>query len=160
MGVSTKIRAFWSFSGGGQGLRRLHRHVELHDEDLVHGLPEHAVEEAETGGALGFDDADLAHAGIHHQADGERQFRIAREILDGLGAAVLRDLKIVFGQIFDKLTLAIEDSRKNVDDLDTVEKVGSASCARAEGAASAASRKSRRRIISFVQADMLETVNP
>jgi hypothetical protein len=45
----------------------------LHDEDVIFVLPQNLIEEAKTRAPLGIEHMHLAHARIHHQANGQWQ---------------------------------------------------------------------------------------
>jgi hypothetical protein len=94
------------------------RHVKLHDEQLILGLAQNLIEEAETGAALGLQHLLLTHTGIDHQSDGERQIRVLGKITDGLCAAVFGKREVVFRQVVDDLVLPRAHSGEHVDHFD------------------------------------------
>jgi hypothetical protein len=94
----------------------LHPHVELHNENLVLGA-QHLVQKAEAGAAFFHQNLLLAHAGIHHQAEGERQIGLAREVADFLGMAVFGELEVLFGEAVDDFAVAASNRGEQVHHL-------------------------------------------
>ena len=102
----------------------MHGEIELHDEHVIFVLPQHLVEKTQTRAALGIEHLDLAHAGIDQEPDGEREIGFAREVPDGLRAAVFEYLKIVFVQIAKDFILLVAYRGQKVDHLDVRRKRG------------------------------------
>ena len=65
-----------------------------------------------------FEHAQLAIAGIDENAEGQRQIGFGLEIFDGLGLAVLGDVKVVFGEVGDQRAMLVFDVEEELDDLD------------------------------------------
>ena len=108
----------------GERLPRLHGQVELHDEHVVLVFAKNLVEETQAGAALGIEHVYLAHAGVDHESDGQGKIGFAREITDGLRAAVFEDLEIVFRQIAKDFVILVSDRGEKVDNLNVGGKCG------------------------------------
>ena len=71
------------------------------------------IDETRAGAALLIEHPPLAHAGVHQQADGERQIVFTDKVADRLGAAVLVDREVVLGQVRDDLAVFVADRGKH-----------------------------------------------
>ena len=85
---------------------------------LVATRPQNLVEELEGGGPLVAQHAGLAAAGVHQHAQAKRKAALPLEEFDGLGAVVLGQLEVVFGQVFDNLPRLVPNGGKQVDQPD------------------------------------------
>ena len=103
---------------GGEVLEEFDFAVEVDDEGLVFILAEQVIEEGMAGGDFLAKDAALAEAGVYEQAEGEGKIGFAGEIGDGLGLAVLVELKIVFGEVVDEGAVFIADGGEEIDGAD------------------------------------------
>jgi len=66
----------------------------------------------------------LAHAGVDHQSDGQRQIGFLGEIANALGSPVFRQHEIVFGEIADDLIFLGAHGSQTLTTFTSVEKVG------------------------------------
>jgi hypothetical protein len=60
----------------------------------------------------------LTDAGVDQESDGEREGGFAREIADGLRAAVLLEREIVLGEVGKHMALGVTNGGVEVDDAD------------------------------------------
>jgi hypothetical protein len=90
----------------------------LHKENPVLIFPDHLIKKTQTGAALAIYNTALAPAGIHHQAERQRQVRFPREIADRLWAAVFEQGKILPSEITDQHSGPVPDGRQNIDHFD------------------------------------------
>ena len=67
---------------------------------------------------MGFDEALLAAADIHDQAEGQRDVRAAGEEGDFLRHAVFGDFEIVLCQVGDEIAFLVADGESDVDQAD------------------------------------------
>ena len=84
-------------TGRSEVLQEFHFPVEVNHEGQIFVLAKKFIEEAVACAALLIEDAALAEAGVHQEAQPQRQVAFVREIVDGLGTPVFIQLKIVFG---------------------------------------------------------------
>jgi hypothetical protein len=114
LGVHVGQRIVQFGDRGSERLAHLDGAIELHDEDLVLVFPDHLVQEAQAGAALGVQHAPLAAAGVHQQAERQRQVALAREIADGLRAAVFGQQEIVLVEIAGQRSGFVPHRRQDI----------------------------------------------
>jgi hypothetical protein len=107
-----------AFLGTGQVLEQLDFGIEPDHERLVLRFLDDLIEEQTAGGLFVVDNSALAQAGIHQQADGQRQVRLPRKIPDGLGIAVFLEAEILFVEIAHELAAAVANGGQKIDHLD------------------------------------------
>ncbi|MCX6626094.1 MAG: hypothetical protein NTW28_00495 [Candidatus Solibacter sp.] len=111
-------RLFQQLARRGDILQEFHIEIEVdHKRHILLGT-QHLFEEAVTGRTLFFDQAALAPAGIHQQAERKRQIAFLRKITDDLGAAVLIQQEVVLGEVLDDRARLVAHVGKQVDYLD------------------------------------------
>jgi hypothetical protein len=95
--------------------------IEMDEEGFVFVFTKDTIEERSAGGAFLIEDAALAEAGVHEEAEGEREVGLFGEVGDGLGLAVLIESEVVFGEIADEIAVLVADSSEEIygGDLDS-----------------------------------------
>src|SRR6267154_991123 len=78
------------------GLEEFDFVIEMDEKGFVFVFAEDVIEERAAGGAFLIKDAALAEAGVHEEAEGEREIGFLGEIGDGLRLAVLVEGEVVF----------------------------------------------------------------
>ena len=116
--VDKRQRLFQFPARGRQLLAHAHRHIELHDEDVVFGFAQNLVQKAHARSALGVDHVLLAHTCVHHQPQRQRKIGFTGEIADQLRAPVFRDREVGLRQITNDVPLVVADRREHIDDSD------------------------------------------
>ena len=111
-------RALQLLAGGGQVLQKFHFPIEMNHEGLVLILAQHVVQKTVAGGALLVEDATLAPARVHQQAERQRQVGLPGEIGDRLEVPVFLQLEVILAQVGDDLAVLVAHGREHVDDLD------------------------------------------
>jgi len=91
--------------------------VELDEDGAVVWPGEHGGEEDAAGGNLVGDIGALRAAGVHHKGEGEGKAGSQREVVDGLGLAVLLEEEIVAGEVGDGLARLVADDGRDGDKL-------------------------------------------
>jgi len=88
--------------------------IEMDDEGFVLIFAQKVIEEGTARGDFLIEDAALAAAGVHEEAEGERKIGFAGEVGDGLGFAVLVEGEIVLGEIVDEGAVFVADGGEEV----------------------------------------------
>src|ERR1044071_10276673 len=83
--------------------------------------------------ALLFQNAPLAQAGIHQQAERERQISIVRKVADRLRTPVLFQQKIVFSQVANDLAVLVAHRSGHINYFYRDAKSGGLLCVRCVG---------------------------
>jgi len=112
------------FARSGEVLKEFDFVIEMDEEGFVFVFAEDVIEERAAGGAFLIKDAALAEAGVHEEAEGEREIGFLGEIGDGLRLAVLVEGEVVFGEIADEVAVFVSDGGDEIDGGD-VESDGS-----------------------------------
>ena len=99
-------------------MQKFHFAIEVNHERLVLVFAKHVIEESVAGVALLVEDAALAHAGIHQQAQGERKIGVRREIGNCLRMAVLLQREIIFGEVANQSAMFIAHRGEHRHQLD------------------------------------------
>jgi len=94
-------------TGGGEVLHEFDLVIEMDEEGFVFVFAQDAIEESTAGGALLVENLALAEAGVHEQAQGEREVGLFGEIGDGLRFAVLLESEVVFGEVADDVAVFV-----------------------------------------------------
>jgi hypothetical protein len=89
--------------------------IEMDEEGFVFVFAEDVIEERAAGRAFLIKDAALAEAGVHEEAEGEREIGFLGEIGDGLRLAVLIEGEVVFGEIADEVAMFVSDGGDEID---------------------------------------------
>ena len=87
--------------------------VEVNDEGLVLVFAQHVIEKGVAGAALLVQNAPLAHARVHEQAERQGKIGFLREITDRLRMPVLFQDEIIFGQVADEASMFIAHRRQH-----------------------------------------------
>ena len=103
------------FARSGEVLEEFDFVIEMDEEGLVFVFAEDVIEKRAAGGAFLIEDAALAEAGVHEEAEGEREIRFLGEIGDGLRLAVLIEGEVVFGEIADEVAVFVSDGGDVID---------------------------------------------
>ncbi len=117
-------RLFQKLAGRGDVLQQFRLKIEVNHKRHVLLGTQHLFKETVAGRTLFPDQPPLAPAGIHQQAERERQIAFLGEIRDDLRAAVLIQEKIVFGEVLHDLAVLVAHVGKQVDHLDAGGKGG------------------------------------
>lgn len=117
--TSSGLRKFWSvqllergaklFARGSEILQEFNLAIEVDEESLVLLRAQCAVEKGVTRAALLIEDTPLAEACVNKQPEGEGKIALAREILDGLRAAIFFDREVGLIQGCDDLAVLVTD---------------------------------------------------
>ena len=89
----------------------------MDEECLVFLRAQCAIEKGIARAAFLIEDAPLAEAGVNKQAEGEGKIALAREIFDGLRAAVFFDREVGLIQGCDDLAVLVADGRVDRHEL-------------------------------------------
>ncbi len=96
---------------------KIHVGIKAHDKGQVF-LPQDLIQELPAHQLLHVEHSRLAGTGVKQNAERQRQIRFSGKIFDGLRFAVLRNLKLVFGQVGDQpafLVLDVEEQLHHID---------------------------------------------
>ena len=102
-------------AGSGEVLEEFYFVIEVDEEGFVFVFAKDAVEERAAGGPLLVEEAALAEAGVHEEAEGEREVGLFGEIGDGLGLGVLFEDEVVFGEIVHEVAVLVADGGEEID---------------------------------------------
>src|SRR5580692_4035046 len=111
-------RSFEFLSRRSQLQEKLHFVVEVDEKGFVLVFTEYVLEKRAAGGALLIENAPLAHAGIHQQAERQRKIGFVNKIGDRLRMAILVQDKIILGQIGEEFSVLVADGGEQVHGLD------------------------------------------
>jgi hypothetical protein len=89
--------------------------IEMDEEGFVLVFAQDAIEKRAAGGAFLIEDAALAEARVHEEAEGEREAGFLGEVGNGLRLSVLLESEVVFGEIADDVAVFVADSSKEID---------------------------------------------
>src|ERR1700723_624920 len=111
-------RGFKFLSRRSEILQQFHFVIEMNQESLIlFFFPQGVIHESGTRAAFLIEHAALAQAGIHEEADCERQIILPRKIGNRLRTPVFVQSKIVLGQIRDDLAVLVAHDGGNRDDI-------------------------------------------
>jgi hypothetical protein len=103
---------------GGEVLEEFDFVIEMDDEGFVFIFTEKMVEKRAAGGKFLSEDAALAEAGVHEEAECEGEIGFFGEIGDGLWLGVLSEDEVVFGEIVDEGAVFIANGGEEIDRID------------------------------------------
>ncbi len=92
--------------------------IEMNHEGVVLIWTQHVIQEAVASRALLVNDAALAFAGVHQQAESQRKIGFPGEIADGLRPAVFFQGEIILAEIGHDLAVFVAHGGQDSDHVD------------------------------------------
>ena len=90
----------------------------MDDECLVLVFAHQVFQKGVAGDTLLLQHAPLAHAGVHQQAEREREIGFFGEVADRLRTAVFFQLEVVLGQVVYDLAVFVAHRGQHIDHFD------------------------------------------
>jgi len=86
----------------------------MDDEGFVLVFAQNVIEEGMAGREFLIEDAALAQAGVHEEAEGEREIGFLGKVGDGLWLVVLGEGEVVLGESVDEVSVLVADGGEEI----------------------------------------------
>ena len=115
------------FTGiGSKRLNYLRFIVKGHEKGFVFAATENAEKEIVGSVLLEFDAISNAIGGVEQHTDAEWQVSLLAEEANVLGSIIVKDFEVLLFEVGNQLVAAIQDSKKNINEIDASRNAGAA----------------------------------